>query len=126
MLLQSCLTLRGPMNPLPAKLLCPWGSPGKNTGVGCHALLQGTSPTQGLNLHLLCFLHWQMSSFFTTSATTCSMQYSNISFLKFHSNLSFFLLLLYTFFRVVSDVVILKFITVDTLSNSLPNYIFPL
>ena len=24
-----------------ARLLCPWGSPGKNTGVGCHALLQG-------------------------------------------------------------------------------------
>ena len=24
----------------PARLLCPWDSPGKNTGVGCHALLQ--------------------------------------------------------------------------------------
>ena len=30
----------------PAKLLCPWDSPGKNTGVGCHALLQGIFPTQ--------------------------------------------------------------------------------
>ena len=28
-------------------------SPGKNTGVGCHALLQGIFPTQGLNLDLL-------------------------------------------------------------------------
>ena len=28
-------------------------SPGKNTGVGCHALLQVIFPTQGLNLHLL-------------------------------------------------------------------------
>ena len=27
-------------------------SPGKNTGVGCHALLQGISPTQGLNTGL--------------------------------------------------------------------------
>ena len=27
----------------PARLLCPWTSPGKNTGVGCHALLQGSS-----------------------------------------------------------------------------------
>ena len=27
-------------------------SPGKNTGVGCHALLQGIFPTQGLNLGL--------------------------------------------------------------------------
>ena len=29
--------------------LCPWDSPGKNTGVGCHALLQGIFPTQGSN-----------------------------------------------------------------------------
>ena len=28
-------------------------SPGKNTGVGCHALFQGIFPTQGLNPHLL-------------------------------------------------------------------------
>ena len=32
------------------------GSPGKNTGVGCHALLQGIFPTQGLNLCLLLLL----------------------------------------------------------------------
>ena len=31
----------------PTKLLYPWESPGKNTGVGCHALLQGIFPTQG-------------------------------------------------------------------------------
>ena len=41
------------------RLLCPWDSPGKNTGVGCHALLQGIFLTQGLNLHLLCLLHWR-------------------------------------------------------------------
>ena len=29
---------------------CPWDSPGKNTGVGCHSLLQGIFPNQGLNL----------------------------------------------------------------------------
>ena len=44
------------------RLLCPWDSPGKNTGVGCHFLLQGIFPTQGLNLHLLCLLHWQANS----------------------------------------------------------------
>ena len=27
----------------PARPLCPWDFPGKNTGVGCHALLQGPS-----------------------------------------------------------------------------------
>ena len=43
-------------------LFCPWGSPGKNTGVGCHALLQGIFPTQGSNSRLLCLLHWQAGS----------------------------------------------------------------
>ena len=33
----------------PARLLCPWDSPGKDTGVGCHALPQGIFPTQRLN-----------------------------------------------------------------------------
>ena len=46
----------------PTRLLCPWDFPGKTTGVGCHFLLQGIFPTQGLNLHLLCLLHWQACS----------------------------------------------------------------
>ena len=46
----------------PARLLCPWDSPGKNTGVGCHALLQGNFPTQELNPGLLGLLHWQVGS----------------------------------------------------------------
>ena len=33
----------------PIRLLHPWDFPGKNTGVGCHFLLQGIFPTQGLN-----------------------------------------------------------------------------
>ena len=36
----------------PAKFLHPRDSPGKNTGVGCHFLLQEFFPTQGLNLGL--------------------------------------------------------------------------
>ena len=36
--------------------------PGKNTGVGSHFLLPGIFPTQGLNPHLLCLLHWQADS----------------------------------------------------------------
>ena len=35
---------------------------GKNTGLGCHALLQGIFPTQGLNPCLFHFLHWQAGS----------------------------------------------------------------
>ena len=46
----------------PARLLCPWDSPGKNTGVGCHALLQGIFLTQGSNPHLLYLLGWQVCS----------------------------------------------------------------
>ena len=43
----------------PARLLYPWNSPGKNTRVGCHFLLQRIFPTQGSNPHLL---HWQADS----------------------------------------------------------------
>ena len=37
--LQSCLTEQ-PHRQQPTRLPCPWDSPGKNTGVGCHFLLQ--------------------------------------------------------------------------------------
>ena len=43
----------------PTRLFCPWDSPGKNAGAGCHFLLQNIFPTQGSNLHLLHLLHWQ-------------------------------------------------------------------
>ena len=46
----------------PTRLPRPWDSPGKNTGVGCQALLQEIFPTQGSNPHLLCLLHWQLGS----------------------------------------------------------------
>ena len=39
-----------PLGLWPARLLPPWESPGKNTGVGCHFLLQGIFLTQGSNL----------------------------------------------------------------------------
>ena len=48
-------------------LLCLWDSPGKNTGVGCHALLLGILPTQGPNPHFL-FLALA-GEFFTTRLT---------------------------------------------------------
>ena len=38
---------------LPRGLLCPWDSPGKNTRVGCHILLQEIIPSQGSNPGLL-------------------------------------------------------------------------
>ena len=55
-LLPLCPTLRA-CGLQPTRPLCPWDSPWKNTGVGCHALLQGIFPTQGSNLSLLYLLH---------------------------------------------------------------------
>ena len=43
----------------PTRLLYPCDFLDKNTGLGCHSLLQGIFPTQGLNPHLL---HWQVGS----------------------------------------------------------------
>ena len=48
--------------PWPIRLLCPWDFPGKNTGMGCHALLQGIFLTQGLNPRFSHLLHWQEGS----------------------------------------------------------------
>ena len=61
---KSCPTLWEPLTArtlgkLTARLLCTWDFPGKDTGVGCHFLLQGIFLTQGLNL---CLLHCQADS----------------------------------------------------------------
>ena len=59
--LQLCPTLCDSIDHSPPGS-SPWESLGKNTGEGCHALLQGIFPTQGLNPHLLSLLHWQAGS----------------------------------------------------------------
>ena len=60
LLLFSCQVLCNPRdNSPPGSFVCPWGSPGKNTRVGCHFLLQGIFLDQGSNLNLL---HWQADS----------------------------------------------------------------
>ena len=60
-LLQSCPTLWQHYRLRPTRLLCPWDSPGKNTGVGCHAL-QGIFPTQVSNPCHLRLLFWESGS----------------------------------------------------------------
>ena len=50
---QSCPTLLRPHGLWPAGVLCPWNSPGKNTGVGCHFLLQGSSQPRD-RTHMSC------------------------------------------------------------------------
>ena len=55
--LAQCVRLGNPMDrSLPGSSV-HGNSPGKNTGAGCHALLQGTFPTQGSNPNLLHLLH---------------------------------------------------------------------
>ena len=77
---QLCPTLCDPMDcSLPGPSV-HWDSPGKNTGVGCHALLQGIFPTQGSNpglphcrwilYHLSHWGSWSWSSS-NTLATWC-------------------------------------------------------
>ena len=57
---QSCLTLQ-PYGLQPARLLCAWDSPGRNTGAGCHSLFQAVFLTQGLNLRLLRLPHCRLT-----------------------------------------------------------------
>ena len=52
----------------PARLICSWNSPGKNTGVSCHALPHGIFPTQGSNPDLqhcrqILYTSWERLSF---------------------------------------------------------------
>ena len=55
----TCPSLLRPHGLYPTRFLWPWDFPSKNTGVGCHFLLQRILLTQGLNPHLL---HWQADS----------------------------------------------------------------
>ena len=47
LVVKSCVNLLQPHGLHSTRLICPWDFPGKYTGVGCHALLQGFFPTQG-------------------------------------------------------------------------------
>ena len=76
-LLQSYPTLYNPMDCSPPGSSVHGDSAGKNSGVGCHALLQGIFPTQGLNPCLLCLLHWQIGSL---PLAPFGKSYSSVSF----------------------------------------------
>ena len=57
--LQLCPMYCNPMDCSPPGSAVHEDSAGKNTGVGCHSLLQGILLTQGSNPYLLCLVHWQ-------------------------------------------------------------------
>ena len=58
------------------RFLCSWDSPGKNTGVGRHFLLQGIFLTQGLNPHLSLMSPALAGGFFTTRSPHISVSHS--------------------------------------------------
>ena len=72
---QSCPNFCDP--PPPPRLLCPWSSPGKNTGVGRHFLLQGIFPTQGSNSGLL-HCQWVFTTWACKEAVNSQM-WNNLS-----------------------------------------------
>ena len=72
--LLSCLTLYDPHRLQPTRLLWPWDSPGKNTGAGCLALLQGIFLTQGSKPCLLRLPHWWAGSLPLALWVICSIQ----------------------------------------------------
>ena len=64
---------------VPARLLSPWNFPGKNTEMGCHALLRAIFPTQGLNLFASPALAGQ---FFTTEPPGNPWQDTSLRFVE--------------------------------------------
>ena len=60
----------------PIRLLGARDSPSKNTGVGCHFLLQGIFQTQGLNLQLLRLLHCRQTLYLLSHQGSLQMLYT--------------------------------------------------
>ena len=93
--LQSCLTLCDPMDSSSRGAQAPLSmdSPGKNTGMGCHLLLQGLFLTQESKLHLLCLVHWQVNSLplALPGIKFRQRQLFNVSWMNRHSLSKFYL-----------------------------------
>ena len=60
----------------PARLLCPWDSPGQNTSMGCHALLQGAFQTRDRTRFSCFFIAGRslLPSYWETAHTTVCIQ----------------------------------------------------
>ena len=82
--LQVCLTLCDPMDSSPPASSVHGDSPGENTGVGCHCLLQGIFWTQGLNLCLLWLLHCRWILYRWAKGEACGVEYNTGTILFFN------------------------------------------
>ena len=83
----------------PTRLLCPWDFPDKNTGVGCHFLLQGNFPIQGSNPCHQYLLYWQ-----TDSLPMCHLGSPMLSTSLFKYIISFILTTLFSSVQLLSRV----------------------
>ena len=84
----SCSTMSDSLRPhglQPTMLLCPQNSPGKNTGVDSHSILQGIFPTQGLNPGLL---HYRQILYGLSYQGSLCL-YKGVDFGRYHRKLSF-------------------------------------
>ena len=85
LVIKSCLTLCNPIDCSPPDSSVPGASPGNNTGVGCHTLLQGIFPTHGANPGLLhCrqilyhLIHEESGSQFSLEFSSDSLAYFTV------------------------------------------------
>ena len=93
-LLQSCPTLCDPIRRQPTRLPRPWDSPGKNTGVGCHFLLQCMKVKSETEVAQSCpTLHDPMDCSLPGSSIHGSFQARVLEWGAIHCLLCFFLLL---------------------------------
>ena len=76
---QLYLTLCNPMDCNPPGTSVHGDSPGKNTGVGCHALLQGIFPTLGSNSALLHCRRILYQLIYQGSPISCLVSYNQLS-----------------------------------------------
>ena len=95
-------SFQDPMDCSPPGSSYPWDFWDKNSGVGCHVLLQGIFPTLGSNLHLLC---WQVVYFplshqgspMWTILAVCTLESRHTSFYCVLQILCFFLFVLFIY-----------------------------
>ena len=97
---------------------CPRDCPGKNTGVGYHALQQGVFPTQESSPGLLRLLRWQAGSLPLNHLGNPDL-YSCLQ--KFSSDLYAIALLCWIFFPVVMTLLLIFQMCFSTLLSGLPS-----
>ena len=112
----------------PASLLCQWDFSGKNTGVGCHFLLQRIFPTQGSNLCLLqvscigrwIIYHWAIRAYIPSLLSLPPTQPSRSAHSTELSSLCSFPLVIYFTHRVYLSMLLSQFTPVSFSRNPRP------